>query len=365
MHNQSDQQPLQHLIRAYRQGQLHHALLLQGCEGIGKRESAHLFATYCLCLQPIDSATENKPCKTCASCKLLEDTYSNTHPDFHIIRKIDALENATTKAQKERKLKTIPVDLLRSKLINTVGYTPQIGHIKIFVIEQAHELDHIGQNLLLKILEDPPARTYFILTTHQPSQLLPTVLSRVLPIKFQAIEDSRMNVWIQQNQTNPPLTAKQIDTIILLAQGSIKQAQEIIQKQCYLLFEQLEQDVLSISNSSCCILETSQKWFKEIELKREERLKAEPNLPKDRALIEATLELLGLLVQICRLGLRANLEHPQFWQIGISYLAQSQKEIESHLPLDLVLNHLLSQWASFQAGIPPLSAETVLDYVSI
>jgi DNA polymerase-3 subunit delta' len=71
------------------------------------------------------------------------------------------------------------------------------GHGKVFIIDEAELLDDVGQNAMLKTLEEPPAQTWFVLITSQPDELLPTIRSRCQTVRFGALDSAAMHKWFR------------------------------------------------------------------------------------------------------------------------------------------------------------------------
>ena len=111
--------------------------------------------------------------------------HAGTHPDLHIIRK-EMAKFSDNRSLRDKKQLNIPIDLLRERVIggksgetyhDAAAYrTAQMGHGKVFIIDEAELLDQTGQNAMLKTLEEPPSDTWFFLITSQPDRLLPTIL---------------------------------------------------------------------------------------------------------------------------------------------------------------------------------------------
>ncbi|MFT5674806.1 MAG: DNA polymerase-3 subunit delta' [Paraglaciecola sp.] len=147
-------QPYQQLCQRQKQGKLHHALLLQGHEGIGKNEFAQYLSRYLLC----SNKQSDKACGECQGCRL---NAAGSHPDLHIIESE----------------KQIGVDQIRDAIKKLFG-TSQMSGAKVLVIYAAHTMTESSANALLKTLEEPTPNTFLLLTTCKPERLLPTILSR-------------------------------------------------------------------------------------------------------------------------------------------------------------------------------------------
>ncbi|MEP0354920.1 DNA polymerase III subunit delta' [Paraglaciecola sp.] len=133
---------------------LHHALLLQGEDGIGKDAFASSLAKLLLCQERQGDQT----CGQCQSCKL---NASETHPDLY-------------KIESE---KQIGVDLVRDAIKNLTG-TAHMSGCKVLIIYQADRMTESSANALLKTLEEPTDNTFLLLITENPESILPTIISR-------------------------------------------------------------------------------------------------------------------------------------------------------------------------------------------
>lgn len=201
------------------------AWVFGGPAGVGKCSTASVLAA--LIVDP-ETTTE-----AIDSFKPLVDTRSGTlfmagtHPDIHLINKELALESPIREVR-ERKLRTIPVAVLRQQVIGGVvdnhsfdgpAYVkPYHGHAKVFIIDEAELLGIEAQNLLLKTLEEPPPNTYFILVTTRPDSLLPTIRSRCQTVMFGTLSDQQMHEWIDHAglESDP----EELDWAVQFAQGS-------------------------------------------------------------------------------------------------------------------------------------------------
>jgi len=104
-------------------------------------------------------------------------------------------------------------------LIRESSLSPFRSHCKIFILQDAERLPSLGSHTLLKLFEEPPAQVYFILLTHQPELLLPTLLSRCYKITFLSIPDKEMREWIKQKYPD-----QDAQKITFLSQGSLAKA---------------------------------------------------------------------------------------------------------------------------------------------
>lgn len=156
---------------------LPNSLLLKGSEGIGKLDLAMNFAQSLLCESPQLSGLA---CQTCPSCHWFAQ---ETNPDFRLIQP-DSLSSAEDQPEKENSKKAsreISVEQIRS-LSAFVNLSAHSGGYRVALIHPAEAMNNNSANALLKTLEEPTDKLLFILVTHRPQQLLPTIMSRSLAI---------------------------------------------------------------------------------------------------------------------------------------------------------------------------------------
>jgi len=169
-----------------------HAWLIHGLAGTGKRQFALAAGASLLCEQP----RRGLACGQCTACQWLA---SGNHPDFRRIRPdAVALEegaeqedaDAAAASAKKAPSKEIRVDQLRAlgPWFNTATHR---GGWRVAVVYPAHALNMISANALLKVLEEPPEHTVFLIVADAPDRLLPTLVSRCrrLPLAVPARAD--------------------------------------------------------------------------------------------------------------------------------------------------------------------------------
>lgn len=197
-----------------------HGLLFKGTKGIGKLDLAMSFAQSLLCEHPDDSGFA---CGLCPSCHWFEQ---GSHPDFRLLQpealSLDGEESDDSKSVSGKKpSKQISVDQVRG-LADFFGMSAHQGGRRVVVIHPAEAMNTNAANALLKNLEEPPQGLLFILVSHKPQQLLPTILSRCLSFALPAPDAASAEHWLaQQGVKNPagvlaasgfaPLQAVQLD----------------------------------------------------------------------------------------------------------------------------------------------------------
>ena len=163
-----------------RRDRLPHGLLIRGPEGIGKLGFARLLAQALLCER---AAAGGEPCGACPGCSWFGQ---GSHPDFRLLEPEQPKENAEAGEGREKKASVqIAVEQVR-ELAAFVNLSSHRGGARAVLIHPAESLNVNAANALLKNLEEPPPRTYFLLVAHRWHQLLPTIRSRcqevVLPL---------------------------------------------------------------------------------------------------------------------------------------------------------------------------------------
>ncbi len=152
---------LNHIVQT---GRIPNALLFHGPEGTGRKQAAYFFAKACNC-----RAERKKPCNICLSCKKIN---AGMHPDMIIVGP-------------EENKKVITISQIREMGKVIASRANEAAH-RMVCIHHAELMNPQAQNALLKMLEEPPGSTFFILTAEQTSPLLPTILSRCRRIDFPA-----------------------------------------------------------------------------------------------------------------------------------------------------------------------------------
>lgn len=156
---------------------LHHALLFEGPRGVGKRAVAIELAMRVNCTSP----PEVRPCGECPTCKAIA---AGTHPD------VVALEPDLEKASR-----AIPIEAIR-EIIRQSQYHRYGARRRFVIVDPAEAMQEPAANALLKTLEEPPPGTGFVVITHNPRSLLPTILSRCQRIRFGAVPIDEIRTWL-------------------------------------------------------------------------------------------------------------------------------------------------------------------------
>ena len=192
---------------------LHHAWLLAGPRGVGKAHFARAAATRILAdaagprsdLPGLDTPSDHR------IAHLIE---AGSHPDM---RWVERLENPKTGAL----ARNITVDQVRA-LAELFGSTPFLSPWRAVVIDAIDDLERSAANALLKMLEEPPANCVFLLVSHAPGRLLPTIRSRCRRLDFQRLRSDVMASVLEREL--PEVSAAERARIADIAGGSVGRA---------------------------------------------------------------------------------------------------------------------------------------------
>ena len=205
------------LARSYRSGKGHHAILIEGPEGIGKATLAFRFANHILRHPEPASAPE---------------VIGNPDPEHPVTRQLasgashNLLYLSRPVDEKTGRVRTaITVDEVR-KAGHFFGQTSGTGNWRIVIIDPADDLNRNAANAILKILEEPPKRAMFLVLSHAPGKLLPTIRSRCLPLRLHELAPQAMDQALGQLGLSIP--AEKRDAVLSLAKGSVARALKLV-----------------------------------------------------------------------------------------------------------------------------------------
>lgn len=201
------------LARTYRSGKGHHAILIEGPEGIGKATLAFRFANHVLTHPDPTSAPERIADPDPATTVSRQIASGASHNLLYLTRPVD---------EKTGKVRTaITIDEVR-RAGHFFSQTSGTGGWRIVIIDPADDLNRNAANAILKILEEPPKRAMFLVLSHAPGKLLPTIRSRCLPLKLSALSDTAMRQAL--GQLGLSIAGEQAERVLSLSKGSVAQA---------------------------------------------------------------------------------------------------------------------------------------------
>ena len=177
------------LAEAFGAGRMHHAWLMTGPEGIGKATLAYRFATFLLArLEERDMFGTSLDIGSDTSAS--RQVRALAHPGLLAVRR--PYDPKTKKVRSE-----ITVDEVR-RLKSFLGLTAAEGTWRVVIVDTADELNANAANALLKSLEEPPARTIFLLVSSAPGSLLPTIRSRCRTLALSPLSGATLKKAVQQ-----------------------------------------------------------------------------------------------------------------------------------------------------------------------
>jgi DNA polymerase-3 subunit delta' len=216
------------LQRLISRSRVPHALLFSGLEGVGKRMMAVAVAAALNCkdLRPEGA------CGECQSCVKLK---AGTHPLIKFIgspkneKKIEIEFSGENKVSisnlipagtenKKKITQKINIDQVR-EIIRESSLKPYGSDKKVFIIDDISQTSTEALNCLLKILEEPPQDTYFILITSREELLFQTIISRCQKFEFSSLSYEEMKVFAKE-KISGMTGIEEEDKLILVSYGS-------------------------------------------------------------------------------------------------------------------------------------------------
>ena len=181
-----------------------HALLLRGRAGVGKLAFAQSLAKSLLCCSPNSNGIA---CNQCPNCTWFSE---GGHPDFRLIspeQDSEGTNDEVPSAKRSTKKNTvIKIEQIRE----LYGFLSLSNHqhdgMRIVLLCPAEALNLASANALLKMLEEPPRNTIFLLVTHQAQRLLPTIISRCQVIDIPMPDETIACGWLAEQGVKDTMT---------------------------------------------------------------------------------------------------------------------------------------------------------------
>lgn len=230
------------LIREIKAGKISHAQLFSGKLGYGSLAMALAFTQYLFC----ENKGDEDSCGKCDSCLKIQDLQ---HPDLHFvfpvvqaINKVSTLFMEPWREQlkqnpyfnlfdwtlkiDEKSIRKPIIGIEESKeILRKLSFKAYEGGYKVMIIWMPEEMNQESANKLLKILEEPPVNTLFLLVSENPDKLLITIRSRTQLVRIPKIQSGDLSAFIGHHFK---LDKVQADSISSFAEGDLIRALEFI-----------------------------------------------------------------------------------------------------------------------------------------
>ena len=220
-----------------RAGTLPQSLLLQGPAGVGKQRLALWLGQALLC----QGEDDERPCGLCAQCKY---ALPLQHPDLRWFFPRKNLGSDTEPEQAQEEYEVAVKERMEANglyarpdgsmgiymyvtrlLVQMASRSAAMARRKVFIIGDAERMvpqaaNPEAANALLKLLEEPPADTYFILTSSEPGLLLPTIRSRVVSVRVAPLPEAAMHRFVGDAYAAAALPNQPPDDLVRMAGGA-------------------------------------------------------------------------------------------------------------------------------------------------
>lgn len=202
------------LLDAYRSGRMHHAWLLGGPKGIGKATLAFRFARFVLAhpdpkAADVVSATDLSVPEASSAFRKVA---SRAHPNLLVLERPYDEQNKRFKT-------VVAVDEMR-KTVSFFGSTGGEDNWRIAIVDPADDMNDASANALLKVLEEPPTRSLFLIVSHAPGRALPTIRSRCRRLELSPLSPEAIAEAIRAHGD----ADEDLELAATLAEGSLRRA---------------------------------------------------------------------------------------------------------------------------------------------
>lgn len=202
-------------LKALQSGRLHHAWLLSGPKGIGKATLAYRMARKLLGGRSLLDTSLDIP----ASDEVAPRVEALTHGNLFVLRR-------PYDPKLKRFRQDIPIDRVRQVSSFFQETAAETGIWRVCIIDSADELNRNSENAILKLLEEPPSNTLFILISSAPGILLPTIRSRCMGLELRPVPDDQIKSWLSEHGRGSP---DLIDAAVRLSRGAPGKALALVQ----------------------------------------------------------------------------------------------------------------------------------------
>jgi len=201
-------------------GRLHHAWLIGGPSGIGKATLAYRVARFLLA-GDLAGREASATLSISPASATARQVAALSHPNLIVLRRSPATEKKSPST-------TIPIDAVRRALA-LFGSTAANGGYRIGIVDSAEDLTPASANALLKLIEEPPPRSIFLIVSHEPQRVLPTIRSRCRRLLLKPLSDGDLRSVVRS--LGPPWAEADdaaLAQAIASAEGSVRRALEVL-----------------------------------------------------------------------------------------------------------------------------------------
>jgi len=343
-------------------GHCPHAWIFHGPSGIGKCTAAMRFAA--VLVDPQSSSAERAACAPLRQSRSADLLRAGTHPDVHLIR-ADLAGSSADRELRDRKQVNIPVQLLREHMIGgssssgaqiegAIFKSSVLGAGKVFIIDEAERLEMDGQNVLLKVLEEPPAGTFIVLVTSSLDRLLPTIRSRCQSIGFSPLHGEHMKQWLDSNLGE--VTGGHRAFVEQYAAGSPGAAVTAVAMDLQSLHGRIV-PMMDRLERGACPLDMSDLMNEFAAEAAEAAVKANENASKEAANRRAAGIVFSVIGAEVRRRIHASATQPQrlrYWARVPMVIADTERMLQANVNQKLALAEFVAAWAALdvpQAGV--------------
>lgn len=208
------------IFQAWESGRLPHALLIGGQQGIGKATLAYRIARFVLAHAAPDSKTR-KDLAVAEDNPASRQMAALSHPDLLVLRRV--LNEESKKLYTEIRVRDV------RRIVSFFGSTPAFGGYRVCIVDSIEEMNAEGTNALLKLLEEPPAKSLFLLISHAPGRVIPTIRSRCRRIRLNPLSTEDVSRAVTALAARmPELPRAQIPDAAAASGGSVRRALELL-----------------------------------------------------------------------------------------------------------------------------------------